>query len=62
MDLEDKEAAGIIAVALHKKHETSMATGHLEIMKAMQSPCTPDPKAGTVDVQWQPVLERLRLR
>ena len=62
IDIEDKGAAGIITVALNKGNETAMQTGHLEIMKAMQSLRTPDPKTGTVDVPWLPVLERLRLR
>ena len=29
MDLEDKEAAGIVAVALNKQNDTAMRTGHL---------------------------------
>ena len=62
MDIEDPEAAGIITVALTKGNETAMQTGHLEIMKAMQSLCTPDPKTGTVDVPWPPVLDKLKLK
>ena len=47
MDLEEPKAAAIIAIALNKKNEAAMHTGHLEIMRALAGLCVPDPSSGT---------------
>ena len=43
IDVEDADGAAVICIALNKKNETAMKTGHLEIMNTMESLCRPDP-------------------
>ena len=43
MEEEEPEAARIICIALNKKNEVAMETGHLEIMATLASLCKPDP-------------------
>ena len=43
MDEEQPDAALIISIALNKRNEVAMKTGHLEIMSTLQSLCTRDP-------------------
>ena len=44
MDKEEPNAAHIIAIALNKKNQFAMATGHLEIVMTLKSLCKPHPK------------------
>ena len=48
MDIEEPEAAGIIALALSNK--AALATGHLEMMMTLKSLCRPDPR--TLEIPW----------
>ena len=43
MDIEAPEAAHIIAVALNDRNIKAMVTGHLELMRYLQSLCKPGP-------------------
>ena len=56
MDQEEPGAAEVIAIALNKKNEVAMKTGHLEIMRTLVAPCKPDP-GGTV--LFNPVRDKL---
>ena len=44
MDIEVPDAALVISIALNKRNEVAMKTGHLEVMSTLQSLCTPDPQ------------------
>ena len=57
MDVEDPDAALIISIALNKKNETAMKTGHTEIMRTLVSLCKPSP--GTCEVPFDPVRNRM---
>ena len=48
MDIEEPEAAGIIALALSNR--AVLVPGHLEMMRTLQSLCRPDPR--TLEIQW----------
>ena len=56
IDIEDPEGAQVICIALNKKNETAMKTGHLEIMNTMESLCCPDPHG---QVPFEPVHAKL---
>lgn len=56
MDEEDPDAAQIISIALNKKNEAAMKTGHLEIMSTLEGLCKPDP---TGVVLFEPVRDKL---
>ena len=56
MDIEQPDAALIISIALNKKNEVAMKTGHLEIMSALQSLCKPNPQG---EVPYEPVKEKM---
>ena len=56
MDVEEPEAALVISIALNKKNEAAMKTGHLEIMSTLVRLCTPDPQG---DVPFEPVRDKL---
>ena len=43
MDDEEPDAALIISIALNKKNEVAMKTGHLEIMSTLVDLCKPNP-------------------
>ena len=60
MDVEDPDAALIISIALNKKNETAMKTGHTEIMSTLVSLCKPSP--GTCEVPFDPAWDKGRLR
>ena len=47
LDQEEPGAAQVIAIALNKRNEVAMKTGHLEIMATLVSRCKSDP-GGTV--------------
>ena len=57
MDVEDPDAALVISIALIKKNETAMKTGHTEIMNTLVSLCKPSP--GSCEVPFEPVRERM---
>ena len=48
MDIEEPEAAGIIALALSNR--AVLVTGHLEMMRTLKSLCRPDPR--TLEIPW----------
>ena len=56
MDEEEPHAASIICIALNKKNEVAMKTGHLEIMSSLVSLCVPDCRG---NVQFDPVRDKL---
>ena len=56
IDIEDPDGAAVICIALNKKNETAMKTGHLEIMNTMESLCNPDPHG---KVPFEPVQQKL---
>ena len=56
MDEEEPEAALIISIALNKKNETAMKTGHLEILTTLVGLCKPDPQGC---VRFEPVRDKL---
>ena len=51
MDIEEPEAAGIIALALSNR--AVFVQGHLEMMRTLQSLCRPDPR--TLEIPWRTV-------
>ena len=57
MEDEEPDAAEMICIALNKKNEVAMKTGHLEILSTLAGLCKPDPKSGAV--LFQPVLDEL---
>ena len=59
MDTEEPEAALIISIALNKKNDTAMATGHTEIMNTLVSLCKPDPKAHSAVVEFEPIRDKM---
>lgn len=56
MDEEEPDAALIISIALNKKNEAAMKTGHLEIMSTLVSLCKPNPDGV---VAFEPVRDKL---
>ena len=56
LDEEEPEAALAISIALNKKNETAMKTGHLEIMSTLVGLCKPDPQGC---VPFEPVRDKL---
>ena len=56
MDEEEPDAALIISIALNKKNEAAMKTGHLEIMSTLVKLCKPDPEGV---VLFEPVRDKL---
>ncbi|CAK0895420.1 unnamed protein product, partial [Prorocentrum cordatum] len=56
MDEEEPEAALVISIALNKKNETAMKTGHLEILSTLVGLCKPDPHGC---VPFEPVRGKL---
>ena len=56
MDEEEPTAALCISIALNKKNEAAMKTGHLEIMSTLVGLCKPDPNGC---VPFEPVREKL---
>ena len=56
MDLEEPDAALIISIALNKKNEAAMKTGHLEIWATLVRLCEPDPEGA---VHFDPVRDKL---
>lgn len=56
MDIEEPGAAQVISIALNKKNEVSMKTGHLEIMSTLVSLCQPKPDHS---VPFEPVRDKL---
>ena len=49
----------IIAIALNKKNDAAMKTGHTEIMNTLVSLCKPDPHAADLKVPWEPVRDKM---
>ena len=60
MDIEEPEAALTISIALNKKNEAAMETGHTEIMKTLVSLCKPSPGSlqSTV-VEFEPIRNKM---
>ena len=56
MDIEEPDAAQVISIALNKKNEVAMKTGHLEIMSTLVSLCEPTPNGS---VPFEPVRDKL---
>ena len=56
MDVEEPDAALIISIALNKKNEVAMKTGHLEIMPTLVALCEPSPGGS---VPFEPVRDKL---
>ena len=56
MDEEEPKAALAISIALNKKNEVAMKTGHLEIMSTLVGLCKPDPQGC---VPFEPVRDKL---
>ena len=56
MDDEEPGAAQTISIALNKKNEAAMQTGHGEIMSTLTTLCKPDP---TGAVLFEPVRDKL---
>ena len=48
MDKEEPNAARIIALALNNKNRVALRTGHLEMLRTLQSLCNPDPRTMVV--------------
>ena len=57
MDTEEPEGALIISIALNKRNEAAMQTGHTEVMKTLVGLCKPDPHDG-LTVLFEPVREK----
>ena len=57
MDVEEPDAALVISVALNKRNEAAMNTGHLEIFIGMTNLLNPDPDTGVV--MYEPVRDQL---
>ena len=58
MDTEEPGAALIISIALNKKNEAAMQTGHTEVMKTLVGLCKPDPRNG-LTVPFEPVRDKM---
>ena len=43
MDIEEPDATVVISIALNKRNEAAMTTGHTQIMKTFVGLCKPDP-------------------
>ena len=56
MDVEEPEAALIISIALSKKNEVAMKTGHLEIWSTLVALCKPSADGS---VPFEPVRDKL---
>ena len=56
MDVEEPDAAQVISIALNKKNEVAMKTGHLEIMATLVGLCVPSPNGS---VPFEPVRDKL---
>ena len=56
MDEEEPDASQIISIALNKKNEVAMETGHLEIMSTLVNLCTPSPSGS---MPFEPVRDKL---
>ena len=56
MDEEEPKAALAISIALNKKNEVAMKTGHLEIMSTLVGLCRPDPQGC---LPFEPVRDQL---
>ena len=56
MDVEEPEAALIISIALNKKNEVAMKTGHLEIWSTLVALCKPSADGS---VPFEPVRDKL---
>ena len=50
MEKEEPEAAHTIALALNNKNRVAFSTGHLEMMRTLNSLCRPDPR--TLEIPW----------
>ena len=58
MDTEEPGAALIISIALNKRNEAAMQTGHTEVMKTLVGLCKPDPRNG-LTVPFEPVRDKM---
>ena len=56
MDVEEPNAAQAISIALNKKNEVAMKTGHLEIMSTLVNLCNPK---HSKEVPFEPVRDQL---
>ena len=56
MDEEEPDAALIISIALNKKNEVAMETGHLEIMSTLVGLRKPSPSGS---MPFEPVRDKL---
>ena len=56
MDIEEPDAAQVISIALNKRKEMAMKTGHLEIMSTLVRLCEPTPNGS---VPFDPVRDNL---
>ena len=59
MDIEEPEAALVISIALNKKNEAAMRTGHTQIMRTLVGLCKPDPSKADASVQFEPVRSKM---
>ena len=50
MDIEEPNAAHIIALALNNKNKVALKTAHLEMMRTLKLLCKPDPT--TLAIPW----------
>ncbi len=57
MEIDEPDAASIIAIALNKKNEAAMKTSHTEIMNCLGNLCNPSPDE--LNVPWEPVRDRM---
>ena len=56
MDVEEPDASQLLSIALNKKNEVAMKTGHLEIMATLVRLCEPEPDGS---VPYEPVRDKL---
>ena len=59
LDVEEPDGAMIISLALNKKNEASMKTGHTEIMNTLVGLCKPAPSDIDGRVPFEPVRDKM---
>ena len=59
MDIEEPEAALAISIALNKRNEAAMRTGHTQIMKTLVGLCKPDPRGLDETVPFEPIRSKM---
>ena len=59
MDIEEPEASLVIFIALNKRNEAAMRTGHTQVMKTLVGLCKPEPSCTDLNVQFEPIRSKM---